>query len=257
MNVEAFTTYCGLRIDLNYHANANSPVHVIFNSGYSILGFDEPIQIALRSLFSNLGFSWIQYTFPERTLGSPVEDLYLSTGLLALLEVHRWASLKFSSRPAMFGISFGANIAIEHALANTTEFLVLVNTVFDYRRFRERQLGDEAFKDWERTGMTTIIYAQKQFPLGFRFIREADAQNLEHRAQNLKCPVYAFQGMQDPFISVDHIERIAAVNSRWNTFLIPGADHAFDKKDSIESCVDTVKAILEHSRSKEGPSSSI
>jgi fermentation-respiration switch protein FrsA (DUF1100 family) len=224
---------------------------VVLNSGYSIVGFDEPIQIALRTMLSKIGIGWIQFTFPERTEDSPVKDLYLSTGLLALKEVRRWASRRFSSALALFGISFGANIAIECALSSSVEFLLLVNTVFDYRAFREKQLGEQAFRDWERSGVTQIGYPNRKFPLGFRFIREADSQRLETRSLSIQCPVYAFQGTNDQFISVAHIERLATANPLWNAFLVPNTDHAFDKAEAVSFCVATIERLLTRPRNKD------
>lgn len=244
MQITTLKPFGNIDIDVRYQFQLEAPMTFIFSSGYGIFNFEEPVQIALIELLSQYGINWVQYLYPERNPSNPFEDLYISTGLLSLSEVYRWVKKQVSGFIGLFGISFGGNISIELALKETLHTLIIINAVFDYVDFRNKQIGRDAMEAWQNTFVTKLAYQNKNLPICYRFIQEAEKQQLEERAYNVSCNVYAFQGDCDPIISPKHIQAIAAKKSNWHANVISGGDHVFDKKTSIDSFIKEIEPTI-------------
>jgi hypothetical protein len=237
-------TVCNIQIDIRCNLKGSAPVTFILSSGYSIEGFDEPIQVALIELLERYGVKWVQYIYPERNPKNSMEDLYISTGCYTLDEVYRWVKTQVKDSIGLFGISFGANISLELALRATVETLIIVNAVFDYVDFRTKQLGEDAISRWAKDLITKLPYQDKALPLGYRFIQEAMGQKLEERAAGLGCRVHAFQGDADNIISPQHILRLAGVATNWYPHVVVGADHPFNTQKAIDGFISTIQPII-------------
>ncbi len=225
-------------IDIREDIPKNPTMIVILSSGYSIIGFDEPIQVALGEWLSKKGIGWIQYTFPARNRNNTEKELYLSGGILSLMQLYDYAKDKYKTSIGLFGISFGGNISIEVALAKKIESLILVNPVFDYVDFRRKQLGDGKFDLWNKNRSIVLNYQSGNLPLSFHFIEECEKQDLERRAEGINCPVYAFQGEKDSIINPCHINKLSNIKDNWNAYTVPNADHGFTDIEAITYVLD-------------------
>ncbi|HEY0738265.1 MAG TPA: YqiA/YcfP family alpha/beta fold hydrolase [Herpetosiphonaceae bacterium] len=244
MNTMTLQPFCNVNVDIRYAFYAKSPLTFILSSGYSIIDFEEPIQVALIEVLSKYNINWLQYIYPERSYKNSFQDLYISTGLFTLNEIHKWVQKQTKGPISLFGISFGGNISIELALEKEISTLIIVNAVFDYVQFRTKQLGEKAMRDWQNKLVTELPYENKSIPLGYRFIQEAENQSLEERAHNINCAVYAFQGDEDQIISPSHIQRLADSRNNWKAYIVDGADHAFNKEDAINNFIREIEPVI-------------
>jgi hypothetical protein len=244
MPITTLKSVCNLDIDLKYEIEPDAPFTFILSSGYSIDGFEEPIQVALVELLREHNCNWIQYVFPERNPKTQIDDLYISSGLFTLSEVYKWAKGMVENKIGLFGISFGGNISLELALREPVESVILVNSVFDYVDFRRKQLGEKAMLSWHNTLIARLHYPERTFALGYRFIQEAEQQNLAERALQIECPVHAFQGLQDPFINSEQLLAIQAQRSSWRAYLVRGADHSFDQRVAIDAFLSEIEPVI-------------
>lgn len=236
--------FCNTNIDIRYQFQPESPMTFIFSGGYGIFNFEEPVQVAFTELLSKYGINWVQYLYPERNPHNPFVDLYVSTGLLSLSEIYTWVKKQVHTPIGLFGISFGGNISIELALKEKLHSLIIINAVFDYVDFRTKQLGRGAMEAWRNTFVTTLAYQDKQLPVCYRFIQEAEQQQLEERAHNVTCDVYAFQGDSDPIISPKHIQKLAATTNNWHADVINGGDHIFNAKIAIDTFIHKIEPSI-------------
>jgi pimeloyl-ACP methyl ester carboxylesterase len=244
MNAVTLNAFCNAHIDIKYEFFEESPITFILSSGYAITSFEEPVQVAFTKLLSSLHINWLQYIFPERNSKNEIEDLYISTGILTLNVLYDWVKQQVGTPIGLFGISFGGNISIEFAAKATVDALIIINVPFDYVDFRRKQLGDDVMRLWQKELVTQIPYANKSFPLGYRFIQEAEAQNLRERACNITCDVHAFQGDQDSIIGIEDIVSLAESIPRWHAHVIQGADHAFNAESSIKLFLEEIHAFI-------------
>jgi len=244
MQITTLKPFCNTNIDIRYQFQPGSPMTFIFSGGYGIFNFEEPVQIALIDLLSKYSINWVQYLYPERNPNNPFVDLYISTGLLSLSEIYAWVKKQVGTPIGLFGISFGGNISIELALKETLHSLIIINAVFDYVDFRNKQLGGDSMEAWRNTFVTTLLYQNKQLPVCYRFIQEAEKQELEQRAHNVNCDVYAFQGDSDPIISSKHIQELAATTCNWHATIINGGDHIFDEKLAIDTFIKEIEPFI-------------
>lgn len=244
MQIATLKSYCNCNIDLRYELRADAPMTFILNGGYGILNLEEPVQIAFTDLLNKYHINWVQYLYPERISSNSFDDLYVSTGILALSEIYRWVKKQANSPVGLFGISYGAMISIEFALIEAVATLIIINAVFDYVDYRSKQLGEEAIEAWKSNFVTKLPYHNKLLPLGYRFVQETENQDLEKRAASVDCHVYAFQGDADPIIRPTHIKRLEKSTNNWHANIIKDADHVFDQKSSIDIFIREIEPVI-------------
>jgi len=244
MQITTLKPFCNINIDVRYHFQPEAPMTFIFSGGYGIFNFEEPVQVALIELLSKYRINWVQYLYPERNPSNSFEDLYISTGLQSLSEIYTWVKKQFSGPVGLFGISFGGNISIELALKETLRTLIIINAVFDYVDFRNKQIGGDAMEAWQNTFVTKLSYQNRDLPICYRFIQEAEKQQLQQRAEKVECDVYAFQGGSDPIISPKHIQELSVSTDNWHSKVVNGADHIFGDKKAINVFIREIEPII-------------
>src|SRR6266540_5876463 len=186
------------------------PVTFILSSGYGNDQFHEAVQLAFIDLLDQYGIGWAQYVYTERCEENKFTDLYISTGVSTLSWMYEWVQQQRSSGSiCLFGYSFGASITLEVALIKRVSAAVVVNAVFDYVDYRTHQLGADAMVSWRNDLITYLSYDGSPYPLGYRFIQEAEQQDLERRVGAIDCEVYAFQAKNDAINRPSHILALA------------------------------------------------
>lgn len=220
---------------------------VIFSSGYGNDGFSELAQLVIIKLFEKYGISSVQYVYPERSKLSLLDDLYISTGVATLMQVYDWVRERTSVPIILYGYSFGGNISLEVASIRTIESLLLVNCVFDYVEYRKQQMGYDRINEWKKSKLTYLSYGDDKYSLGYRFLIEAEQQNLETRAQEIGYHIYAFQAENDSIISTKYIYSLAKNNSKCTAHLIcgPYADHSLEHPDALKELARLASPLVE------------
>lgn len=241
--------YFGCNQYAELHTSADLPaadLAIIFCSGYSILGFEEPIQVALRELLDQFGYGWLQFSYLERNVDSITRDLSITTGFAALRFVHQHlrSVLRPSARIGVFGISFGGNIAAELAMVAPLDPVLLVNPVLDYPRFRRQQLGGHEYDRWRAEGRTDIDYSSGRFPTYGRFIEEAEGQRLLYRLEASDVEALIWQAEKDEFVGTADSKYLAARTRGITTEVIADADHTFATPEAIDRFIDGVRVRL-------------
>lgn len=248
MQTIAVTLPGNVEADVRYNLPSNAPGVCILSSGYGDDQFHEAVQLTLIDQLDAVGMAWVQYVYPERCSRNRFTDLYISTGIATLTWVMKWTDDLTNGLPCtLFGYSFGANISIEVALQSRVARLILVNTVFDYVDYREKQLGGEAISSWRRSQVAYLEYGNREYPLGLRFLQEAEQQDLAQRASDLDCDVYAFQAESDARLDPATIRELAKRSPRWHAWVIPGpdADHVLEDPAALRAFSSLAQPIVE------------
>jgi dienelactone hydrolase len=230
---------------VQYDIPAGSPLTFILSSGYGDDQFREAVQLSFIDVLNDHGIGWVQYVYPERCQDNRFRDLYISSGTSTLSWLFEWVSDR-SPSIGLFGYSFGANITLEVALNKPVAEVVVVNAVFDYVSYRTRQMGSETIDKWRNDYVSYLSYGGAAFPLGYRFLLEAEQQDLERRAEAIECDVYAFQAENDAIIRTDHIARLASSSEHWHAHVVTGkeADHYFEHPKTLRSFVEMVRPSI-------------
>jgi pimeloyl-ACP methyl ester carboxylesterase len=232
--------------EVRYHLPEDSPWVFILSGGYGGSLRPEPVQLTFIDVLEKCGMGWLQYVYPERWEKNRFTDLYISTGISTLAWLYEWIRDRCRGSIGLFGYSFGANIALEMALAKPVDAVVLVNAVFDYVDYRTQQLGREAMRNWQEELVVTLPYAEASYSLGYRFIQEAEQQDLERRAAAIQCEVHAFQAENDAIIRPTHIRALAGASACWHANVVSGvhADHDFEHPTTLHSFAASIEPVL-------------
>ncbi|MEV1249105.1 hypothetical protein ACIBO2_28980 [Nonomuraea sp. NPDC050022] len=233
-------------VEIRFQIPDNALATFILSSGYGNDQFSEAVQLAFAGLLTKHGLGWVQYIYPERCQKNKFTDLYISSGITTLSWVFEWAKLRHSRQMHLFGYSFGGNISLELAMIKQIGAIVLVNPVLDYAAYRTEQLGAEAIREWETNQVTFLTYEKVRYPVGYRFMQEAEQQKLHTRATNIDCNIYAFQAENDAILKYSDIDSMALKSPRWHADLIPGerADHNFEDPESLRQFIQKVEPII-------------
>jgi pimeloyl-ACP methyl ester carboxylesterase len=232
--------------ELRYEIPDDAPVTFILSSGYGNDQFREAAQQVFIELLESYGMGWVQYIYPERCRENRFTDLYISSGISTLSWIYEWLRQHSSSTICLFGYSFGANITLEVALAKSVAAVVVINTPFDYVSYRVQQLGIDAVRNWRNNYVTNLSYDNVPYPLGYRFVQEAEQQDLENRTLRIECEVHAFQAEHDAIISPSHILTLGENSRRWHPHVILGAqaDHNFEHPNSLSDFLEKVRPLV-------------
>jgi pimeloyl-ACP methyl ester carboxylesterase len=190
------------------HSQQNSKRVVLISNGYNTWTSFRPIHKTITTAFTEQGFDWIHYLYPERTGSGHLHDLYISTGLAYLRFIHSYAVQLGYESIGLFGMSFGGNISMEASLSLETPFLILANPVFDYYDYRLQQIGSANMISWGENHTTQLKVYDTEIWAGHRFIVEATRQNLFQRAHNIQSATLAFQGEKDAILSTDQVRAL-------------------------------------------------
>jgi len=225
-----------IALDLQYDLPRASGITFILSSGYGNDQFHEAAQLVLIDVLKQHDIGWVQYVYPERCPANAFTDLYISTGVSTLMWMYDWLRRRESGKICLFGYSFGGNISIEIALVRQLHALILLNPVFEYGEYRRQQLGMAAIKEWRRTKVIDLFYDGQPYPLGYRFLQEAERQDLEKRAASVNCEVHAFQAENDAILTPRAISGLAQASTLWEAHVVPGenADHNFEHTEALD-----------------------
>ena len=241
---DQLTLPAGLKVDTRSNIRPDRP-NVILSSGYGIYGFEDPVQLALIDRLEELDIGWAQYTYAERNSKNRVTDLEISSGTASLLKVYDWVSSQHSSNIGLFGISFGGNVSLEAALQRNPTLVLLINPVFDYFDYRRLQLGPDVMDRWLREHRITMTYDDAKPVSYYRFIEEAETQNLLERVKELQTEIIACQGDADHILGTRYVEEFSRLSPRFSAVPIPGADHIFSSDAAITAFLAVVGERLQ------------
>lgn len=235
----------GCRAEVNVRSNLvpGRPC-MILSSGYGIFGFEEPVQVALIRTLETFAIGWAQYEYVERNPSNATTDLLISSGINALDSVRRWVVSHEVGQLGLFGISFGANITMEVGLLASTDLMLLVNPVFDYVDYRQRQLGSETMRSWEKDAVVSLPY-EREVKSYFRFIEEARHQDLLARIRSLSGRIIVCQGSADTILGRRYLKRVEKTVPHAEIHVIPHADHPFFDTSAIGAFLEIVRPALQ------------
>jgi uncharacterized protein len=120
---------------------------------------------------------------------------------------------------ALVGSSLGAFVAV-HAAARQLakaggstpriDRLVLLAPALDLVPSLERELGDAAMSEWERSDSRPVFHFAENRPRELSWAFMADARRYDTDAIDLPIPVLVYQGTRDIVVSADAVRRWAS-----------------------------------------------
>lgn len=130
----------------------------------------------------------------------------------------------------LIGSSMGGYLALLHATAHPVTALVLMAPAVDFlQRWRER-LGPAALQQWREQGTLLVdhVAQRRPLPLSYALMEDADL----HPPMPPACaPALVLQGVHDPVVPLDRVQRWAAGQSSVTLL-------TFDAGHELTECVD-------------------
>lgn len=179
----------------------------IFSPGFGTTAIRNDFRHGLVEQFRRINIGTCAYLYPERDANAITDDLLLSSGLATLRAIIGWVAEISSAPIILYGSSFGAVISLEATLLTPASMLVLTSPPLDLVKYRTLQVGDAAMQRWRESGSTTLEYPTGSFRSSYRFIEEAQWQNLGTRLRNAQLPpTLLLHAGRDEGISLDDLE---------------------------------------------------
>ncbi len=184
--------------------------------------------IDLAPKLAEIGIASLRFDFPGHgESGGCTLDLTIGHGAAVVDQMYSVMRKAFPDVPTgILGASFGGSAILQSKACGVADALVLRSPVSDYCAVRQRQLGAEGLRQWQRDGQIDgLISGGRQTP--WRFYEEAATFDFFHKAKAETSPLLIVQGTKDATVPMDDtVKLITAWAGTGELVDIHGGDHS-------------------------------